>query len=87
MDNLDNLDGLPWLALENQTRDGLTYLLNGLTITGAEPIDYPLTDGMILYLQTPDGQRYALDTGLEIDRGPWYARLIILPATAPSDAI
>lgn len=41
-------DGIDGADLDN--------LLSGMEITGAEPIDYPLTDGVVLYLRGKRGK-------------------------------
>ena len=38
----------------------LDPLLTGCEVLGAEPIGYPLTDGVIIYLQKPSGERFTL---------------------------
>lgn len=35
-------------------------LLTGCKITGAEPVDYPVTDGFLLYLIDKTGRRFVL---------------------------
>lgn len=44
----------------------LDKLLEGLTVIGAEPTDYPLTDAVILYLRNREGDILALDIGVDI---------------------
>lgn len=54
----DILDTTNWKNLDGARLD---EILTGCTITGAEPIDYPLTDGFILYLRNAEGQEMALN--------------------------
>lgn len=42
----------------------LSEILNGCQITGVDIIDYPATDGVLLYLNR-DGQNYILETGFD----------------------
>lgn len=44
--------------------------LKGLTVTGAEPISYPLTDGILIYLTDPTGKKYILEVGADPDAEP-----------------
>ncbi len=71
---------LLWEPAEAQT---VAEAIAGGTITGAEPIDYPLTDGLILYLTGKSGNQLALDIGAVPDGGPdtnpFYIRLAVIP--------
>jgi hypothetical protein len=48
--------------------DGLTVdrLITGLEVVGAEPTDYPVTDGLTIYLKDKEGNITALDIGADI---------------------
>lgn len=52
--------------------------IKGLTITRAEPVNWPLTDGVIIYLTDGNGKQYALEIGAdpvlspEGDENPFY---------------
>lgn len=59
------LEAAEWKAVDGQY---LERLLKGKTIAGAEPIDYPLTDGALFYLT---GNSEDL-TVLEIGCDPFY---------------
>lgn len=58
-----DIESLSFTELDGEKLDGL---LSGSMITGAEPIDYPLTDGVILYLKTADGR----DAVLIVEQDP-----------------
>lgn len=57
------LDRAEWKEIDGKE---LEEILRGQTIDGAEPIDYPLTDGAIFYLTGKDGELSALDIGIDI---------------------
>ena len=57
------LDRAEWKEIDGKE---LEEILRGQTIAGAEPIDYPLTDGAILYLTGKDGKLSALEIGVDI---------------------
>lgn len=57
------LDKTEWKEIDGKE---LEEILRGQTIAGAEPIDYPLTDGAILYLIGKDGKLSALEIGVDI---------------------
>lgn len=50
--------------------------IKGLTVTGAEPISYPLTDGIMIHLTDSAGKRYILEVGdnpdAEPEENPFY---------------
>lgn len=59
--------------------DGLEVdrLITGLEVVGAEPTDYPITDGLIIYLKDPEGNIIALDIGADLytedpEENPFY---------------
>lgn len=47
--------------------DILDKILTGAKITGAETMNFPDTDGYILYLKYPDGSRAVLSFELNVD--------------------
>lgn len=52
---------LNWKAIgEND----LNCIIEGMKILGTEPINYPLTDGIIIYLKDKDGAINALDISI-----------------------
>lgn len=51
------------LRLNNSSID---QLLTGAVITGAEVVDFPATDGAILYLQLPGGRKAAMAFATDI---------------------
>lgn len=62
----------------------LDKLLEGLTVVGSEPIDYPLTDGLIIYFKDASGHLTALDIGADAfvsgdDENPFYTHLAEIP--------
>ena len=59
--------------------DGLKVdsLITGREVVGAEPISYPVTDGLTIYLKDTEGNITALDIGADIytedpDENPFY---------------
>jgi len=54
---------LSWEPVDGQSLDGL---IEGLTVIGAEPTDYPLTDAVTIYLKDREGAVLALDIGADI---------------------
>ena len=48
------------LDFQKLDAEQLDDLLTGCTITGAEPVDYPVTDGFLLYLIDKTGRRFVL---------------------------
>ncbi len=56
---LYKIDNLSWEEVDGEQ---LQSIIEGLTVCGAEPIDYPLTDGAIIYL-TGKGKLIALELG------------------------
>ena len=65
----ENYDRMKWRPVDGRE---LESRINGFTIIGSEPVDYPLTDGLTLFLQSPSGALFALDiaTDLEDDNEP-----------------
>ncbi len=57
-----DFDTLEWEPIGAKA---LVRAIEGGTITGAEPIDYPLTDGLIIYLTDRSGRQLALDIGAD----------------------
>lgn len=57
------LDQTEWKEIDGEELD---EILRGKTVAGAEPIDYPLTDGAIFYLTGKDGELSALEIGIDI---------------------
>lgn len=73
-------------SLEWKPVDGLELekLIEGMTVIGSEPTDYPLTDGITLYLRAASGRLIALDIGAELytvgeDENPFYVRIADIP--------
>lgn len=68
---------LSWEPVDGKQLDRLT---EGLTVVGAEPINYPSTDGAILYLKDSKGDLLALEIGADIyntetGENPFYIML------------
>ena len=49
------------LRWEDVDGSKLDKLIEGMTVIGSEPIDYPLTDGIDIYLRGKYGAIYALE--------------------------
>ena len=72
--------------LEYSPVDGeaLDALIEGMEVIGAEPTDYPLTDGITIYLRASDGSIKALDIGTDIystdpEENPFYVSVATFP--------
>lgn len=81
---MNNLKNDPWecVPANHKVIDGeeLNNILSGFLIEAAEPIDYPLTDGIILNVKRPEtGERF--EVVIEIPGAPW---IDVLPETGPS---
>lgn len=68
------------LQWENVEAKKLDEIVPGFSLTGAEPIDYPITDGVILYGKDVTGNIIALDIGtdplsISDDTNPFYIKL------------
>lgn len=55
-------DNLRWEDVDGLKLD---KLIEGMTVIGSEPIDYPLTDGIDIYLRGKDGFIYAFEIGYD----------------------
>lgn len=60
-------DRLEWEPVMAKT---LARAIEGSTVTGVEPIDYPLTDGLIVYLTDRSGRQLVLEIGADPMTGP-----------------
>lgn len=61
------IETLNYKDVSKQNSAGIDALLTGYRITGAELIDYPLTDGILLYLQGKGENKKVLEIGLNWD--------------------
>lgn len=77
----DSFNALRWKPVDGMELDSL---IQGLTVVGAEPTDYPLTDAITLYLRAKDGAILALDIGTDPDTSTGF---YIRKATAEQDII
>ena len=78
----DVFNNLSWEHIDGLELD---KAIEGLTVIGSEPTDYPLTDGITIYLKKPNGDVIALDIGADYfspDEGenPFYTHLATIPA-------
>lgn len=74
-DNVFN--SLSWEPVDGMSID---KAIEGLTVIGAEPIDYPLTDALKIYFRDRDGAILALDIGADIfnsepEENPFYINM------------
>jgi len=81
-------NALEWRAIDGEKID---EALTGATVIGAEPVDYPETDGLIIYLRGRSGAAFALEAGAEYDfaeegENPFYTRLAVVPLPEDPDA-
>ena len=65
---------LSWEQVDGQKVDSL---ITGLKVVGAEPINYPITDGLIIYLKDTEGNITVLDIGTDLytedpNKNPFY---------------
>lgn len=65
--NLEQIDTWP-----RRDADGKIFAeaLTGCVIVGAEPIDYPITDGILLYLIDQYGEPFAVEIGTNLNLAP-----------------
>lgn len=78
----ETFNNLKWRLIDGRK---LESKIAGLTIVGAEPTDYPLTDGITLYLKDKAGKLTALDIGADYitaknDYNPFYMQIAKIPA-------
>ena len=74
-DNVFN--SLSWEPVDGMSID---KAIEGLTVIGAEPTDYPLTDALTIYFRDRDGAILALDIGADIfnsepEGNPFYINM------------
>lgn len=74
----ETFNNLRWKPVDGMELDSL---IQGLTVVGAEPTDYPQTDAITLYLRAEDGSIVALDIGTDTEDSSFYMRT----ATARQD--
>ena len=69
-------------ALEWEEVDGmkLNELVAGQILTGTEPVDYPATDGVLLYLQDSTGAQTVIEIGQDPYEGFFYIHRAKVPA-------
>lgn len=76
-------DSLAWETLDGRE---LGLLLQGLVILGAEPIDYPCTDGVVIYLEDRAGEVFVMETGADPfcleEANPFYMRWARIPTAS-----
>ena len=76
-------DALAWEPIEAQA---LAQIVEGGTVTGLEPIDYPLTDGLVFYLTGRNGRQLALEIGADPaanpEDNPFYINIAVIPQEA-----
>lgn len=60
----ENYDRLKWRPVDGRE---LESCIKGFTIIGSEPLGYPLTDGVTIFLQSPSGALFALDIANDLE--------------------
>lgn len=70
-------DSLSWKNVDGQQLNGL---ITGWTVCGAEPINYPITDGAIIYLRDASGNLAAIEMGQEPGGDRFYIRYAKIPS-------
>ena len=66
-----------WKPIDEKT---VIATIRGATVEAVEPIDYPITDGVLLWLKAKDGHAIALEIGADTfnpkeDGNPFYMRI------------
>ena len=74
-----DFNSLIWNTIDGEK---LNELLSGCIICGAEPIDYPLTDGAIIYLRDASGEYAALELRQEPEEQSFYIQFAKIPSGA-----
>ena len=77
--NDEIFDNLKWSSMIKKTNDQLDKTLEGVTIVGAEYIDYPIPDGVLLYLKDNHGKVTVLELGVDENDSTLYAQIAELP--------
>lgn len=73
------------LVWETVDGAGIGELVRGRTVCGAEPIDYPLTSGAVLYLTDRAGNMTAVELGLRRDASAVEEDFYIRAASVPRE--
>jgi len=73
----EDIGGLIWSNIDGAKLD---ELLSGCKICGSEPIDYPNTDGVLIYIKDKKGDMAVLEIGEDPDEeNSFYMRIAKLP--------
>lgn len=75
-------DNLEWREVDGEE---LHSIVVGMTVAGAEPIDYPATDGMILYFRSPAGDLIAVDISSDPYTQEFYIQMAQVPGRGTAD--
>jgi len=59
-----NYERLKWRPVDGRELDSS---IAGFTVIGSEPLDYPLTDSVTIFLQSPSGALFALDIANDLE--------------------
>ena len=85
LQNDDVYNSLKWSEVDGKALD---KIIEGATIVGAEPTDYPLTDGITIYIKNRAGELIALDIGADFIKSPrsedeneFYINMAVVPDT------
>lgn len=85
LQNDDVYNSLKWSEVDGKELD---KIIEGATIVGAEPTDYPLTDGITIYIKNRAGELIALDIGADFIKSPrsedeneFYINMAVVPDT------
>lgn len=83
----DVFNNLEWKPVDGMRVD---KLLERLTVIGAEPTDYPLTDAVTIYFKDREGAVMALDIGADIfnsdpEENPFYINVARASLTPTGD--
>ncbi len=72
----DVFDNLKWETVDGEELD---KIIEGMTVIGSEPIDYPATNGILSYLKDNNNTIYAVEIGYENsideDGNPFYVSM------------
>lgn len=85
LQNDDVYNSLKWSEVDGKELD---KIIEGATIVGAEPTDYPLTDGITIYIKNRAGELITIDIGADFIKSPrsedeneFYINMAVVPDT------
>lgn len=73
-----DFDRMEWRE-HSTAPEELQKTLTGCRIISAEPVDFPLSDEVIIYLEEPNGKRFAFSVAGRTEWEPLKVRVATLP--------